>query len=530
MANKSFYITTPIYYPSGNLHIGNVYTTFMCDAFARYKKACGYDVYFLTGTDEHGQKIQDKAKQEGITPQQYVDNMADSIQKLWKSLDITNDDFIRTTQLRHEKVVQEVFSRFLKQGDIYLGNYEGWYCKPCESFFTNSQLVDGKCPDCGREVTLEKEEAYFFKMSKYSGRLKEYYEKHLNMVTPSTRLKEVMVNFIDKGLEDLCVSRTSFDWGVKVKENPKHVVYVWLDALLNYITALGYGSDNPELYQKFWQNGNERVHVLGKDITRFHLIYWPIFLMALDLPLPDKFLVHGWIVMKNGKMSKSVGNVVYPGPLKEMYGMDMLRYFLLREIQFYEGGMFTPEIFIERCNSDLANNYGNLTHRSLSMIKKYYGGKVPPYNGCVGEFDAPLEAAFNLGINQFFEKMDNFDINNAIATVFEALDKANKYVDDAKPWALAKDESKQAELASVMSHLVNCIYISSELLSPFIPDGTKKVLDMLNCPDTLRNYESVRKPFGQLQNVQIAEQITPVYARLDASVEVERMNEKVYKL
>ena len=346
MSEKKFYISTPIYYPSGNLHIGHCYTTFMCDAIARYKRACGYDVFYLTGTDEHGQKIQDKAQEAGVSPQEYVDNIVASIQKLWKELEITNTDYIRTTDEKHEKVVQKVFSKFLETGDIYLGQYEGWYCKPCESFFTQSQLVDGKCPDCGREVSKEKEDAYFFKMSKYSGRLLEYYKAHPNAVTPSSRLKEVVNNFIEPGLEDLCVSRTSFDWGVKVKEDPRHVVYVWLDALLNYISALGYESDDDGNFKKYWVEADEKVHVLGKEITRFHLLYWPVFLMALNIPLPDKFLVHGWIIMKEGKMSKSKGNVVYPEPLKEMYGMDLLRYYLLREIPFCEDGVFTPEQFI----------------------------------------------------------------------------------------------------------------------------------------------------------------------------------------
>lgn len=528
MSNKTFYISTPIYYPSGNLHIGHVYTTFMCDTIARYKRACGYDVYFLTGTDEHGQKIQDKAKEANITPKQYVDNIVASIKDLWKELEITNSDFIRTTDLRHEKVVQEVFSKFLKSGDIYLGQYEGWYCKPCESFFTQSQLVDGKCPDCGREVSKEKEDAYFFKMSKYSSRLLQHYKSHPNAVTPSSRLKEVVSNFIEPGLEDLCVSRTSFDWGVKVKEDPKHVVYVWLDALFNYVSALGYQSDNLENFEKYWLNNHEKVHVLGKEITRFHLIYWPVFLMALNLPLPEKFLVHGWIVMKDGKMSKSKGNVVYPEPLKEMYGMDMLRYYLLREIPFCEDGVFTPEQFVERCNADLANNYGNLTHRSLSMIKKYFNGKIPAYVGCVNEFDAGLEASVKLSTELFFEKMNNFDVTNAIASIFEAIDKANKYVDDTKPWALAKDETKQEELKSVMCHLANTIYTVSVLLSPFLTEGTKKILDMLNCPMHLRNYESILLPFGQLGDVMVAETIAPAYARLDAKVEIDRMKENIY--
>ena len=528
MSNKTFYISTPIYYPSGNLHIGHTYTTFMCDAIARYKRACGYDVYFLTGTDEHGQKIQTKASENNITPQEYVDNMANEITSLWKDLEITNTDFIRTTQPRHEKVVQDVFSYFLKTGDIYLGEYEGWYCKECESFFTQTQLVDGKCPDCGREVKKETEEAYFFKMSKYSDRLKKFYLEHSDIVTPSSRLKEVFNNFIEVGLEDLCVSRTSFDWGVKVKENPKHVVYVWLDALLNYISALGYGTTNDELFKKYWLNNHEKVHVLGKEITRFHLLYWPVFLMALNLPLPDKFLVHGWIVMKDGKMSKSKGNVIYPRPLIEMYGMDMLRYYLLREIPFCEDGMFTPEQFVERCNADLANNYGNLAHRSLSMIKKYFDGVIPPYKGQVNEFDASLEASVDLTKKMFFEKMDNYDITNAIACVFEGIDKTNKYIDDTKPWALAKDEAKKEELASVMNHLANAIYTFSELLSPFLTNGAVKILDMLNVPSALRNYEAIKLPFGQLGNIKIADELTPAYLRLDAKVEIERMKENIY--
>jgi len=529
MENKKFYISTPIYYPSGNLHIGHTYTTFMCDAIARYKRACGYDVYFLTGTDEHGQKIQTKAIEEGVTPQAYVDGMADGIKALWKELEISNTNFIRTTDKQHEEVIQKVFSKFLETGDIYLSEYEGWYCKPCEAFFTNSQLVDGKCPDCGREVSKEKEEAYFFKMSKYSGKLKEFYNSHPDAVTPSSRLKEVMTSFIEPGLEDLCVSRTSFDWGVKVKENPKHVVYVWLDALFNYITALGYNTADDSNFEKYWVNGNQKVHVIGKEITRFHLLYWPVFLMALDLPLPDKFVVHGWIVMKDGKMSKSKGNVVYPLPIKEMYGMDLLRYYLLREIPFCEDGTFTPEQFIERCNADLANNYGNLTHRSLSMIKKYFGGHVPAYNGCVNEFDAGLEASINLARDNFFAKMDTFDVTNAIASIFEGIDKANKYVDDTKPWALAKDEAKQDELKSVMNHLANAIYVSTVLLSPFLTEGTKKIFDMLNVPEELRNYDAIKRPFGQLGDVQIADELTPAYARLDATVEVPRMLENIYR-
>lgn len=529
MEKKTFYITTPIYYASGNLHIGHTYTTVVCDAIAKYKKMKGYDVYYLTGTDEHGQKIQEKAKEKGVTPQEFVDDLVVGIKDLWKKLKVDYDKFIRTTDEYHVKNVQKIFTKMLENGDIYKSSYEGWYCTPCESFWTESQLGEGHvCPDCGRPVHLEKEEAYFFKMSKYADRLMKYYEEHPGFIEPDARQNEMVNNFLKPGLNDLCVSRTSFDWGIPVNEDPKHVVYVWLDALLNYVTALGYNTDNPELFEKYWVNGDEKVHVLGKEITRFHLLYWPVFLMALDLPLPDKFVVHGWIVMKDGKMSKSKGNVVYPEPLKEMYGMDLLRYYLLREIPFCEDGNFTPEQFIERCNADLANNYGNLTHRSLSMIKKYFNGTIPAYNGCVTEFDAPLEAAVNLAKDMFFEKMDKFDVTNAIASIFEAIDKANKYVDEAKPWALAKDESKKAELESVMCHLANTIYTVSVLLSPFLTEGSKKILDMLNCPEHLRNYDAIKLPFGQLQNVNIAETLTPAYARLDAAVEIERMKENIY--
>ena len=526
--SKSFYITTPIYYPSGKLHLGHCYTTFMVDSIARYKRACGYDVFFLTGTDEHGQKIQTKAEEANVTPQQFVDDIVKGIQALWQDLQITNTDFIRTTQPRHTKVVEEVFERFLKQGDIYLGNYEGWYCKQCESFFTQTQLVNGKCPDCGRDVSLEKEEAYFFKMSKYTNRLLDFYQTHTDIVTPKSRLNEVINNFIKPGLEDLCVSRTSFDWGVKVKSNPKHVVYVWLDALLNYISALGYLSNDDSLFQKYWINCQEKVHVLGKEITRFHLIYWPVFLMALNLPLPDKFLVHGWIVMKDGKMSKSKGNVVYPQKLRDMYGMDLLRYYLLREIPFCEDGMFTPEQFVERCNSDLANDYGNLTHRSLSMINKYFNGMIPEYKGCVGDYDKGLEEVVKITIDNFFNKMDNFDVTNAIVSVFEMISRANKYVDDCKPWALAKDESKKDELASTMNHLANVIYTATVLLSPFLTEGTSKAFSLLNCPKELQNYESIKKGFGQLSNIRICDTPTPIYSRLDANVEVERMKKELY--
>lgn len=522
MKNKTFYITTPIYYPSGNLHIGNTYTTVVCDAIARYKKEMGYDVYYLTGTDEHGQKIQNKAMENNLTCQEYVDKMADGIQDLWKKLKICNNDFIRTTQLRHEKVVQEVFTKFLNNGDIYLGKYQGWYCKECESFFTKTQLVDGKCPDCGREVVQEEEEAYFFKMSKYADRLLKYYEDNPNLIKPESRKTEIINNFIKPGLNDLCVSRTSFDWGIKVKENPKHVVYVWIDALFNYISALGYLSDDDTLFKKYWLNGQEKVHVMAKEIIRFHLIYWPIMLMALDLPLPDHFYAHGWIVMKEGKMSKSKGNVVYPLPLVENYGLDSLRYYLLREIPIFQDGIFTPEQFVERLNTDLANDYGNLAHRSVSMINKYFNGVIPEYHSNVTEFDEELEALQEYTIKTYIKKMDEFEITSAIETIFALISKANKYIEDCKPWALAKDENSLDKLKSVMSHLANVIYVCSVLLRPILIEIAPKILKTLNVSDELATFEKVLNN-TKIENIKVEEKPTPAFLRLDATKEVEKI-------
>ena len=524
---KTFYITTPIYYPSGNMHLGNTYTTIVCDAYARYKKERGYDVYYLTGTDEHGQKIENKAKEKGVTPIEFVDEIVAGVKELWKELNISHDDYIRTTEKRHTDIVEKVFSYFLEKGDIYLGHYEGWYCRECESFFTETQLVDGKCPDCGREVSLQKEEAYFFRMSKYSERLLKYYQEHPDMIVPESRLTEMINNFIKPGLEDLCVSRTSFDWGVHVKENPKHVVYVWIDALMNYISALGYLSDDETLFNKYWMNGDQKIHVLGKEITRFHVIYWPIMLMSLNLPLPDKMYSHGWLIMKDGKMSKSKGNVVYPLPLKNLYGIDAVRYYLLREIPMFSDGLFTPEQFVERYNTDLANDLGNLSHRSISMINKYFDGMIPEYKGCVTEFDKDLEELSKNAIEKYFYHMDRFEINIAIEHLFSYVSKANKYIEDNKPWALAKDETKKAELESVMVHLANVIYQVSVLLRPILIEKSPMILDLLQVPEHLRNYESAVK-FGSLQNVKVCEKPTPAFARLDAKVEVERMQEVVH--
>ena len=374
MENKTFYVTTPIYYPSGKFHIGTAYTTVLADTMKRYKIARGYDSYMLTGLDEHGQKIQEVALKNGKTPGEHVDEMAVAAKKLWEYMDIEYDDFIRTTEERHTKVVEDIFDRLMEQGDIYLGEYEGWYCTPCETFFTETQLVDGKCPDCGREVKKMKEESYFFNMKKYQKRLEDFYKQNPDFIAPESRKNELFNNFIKPGLEDLCVSRTSFDWGVKVKKNPKHVVYVWLDALTNYITALGYGSDDDSKFKKYWPAD---LQIVGKDIIRFHGIYWPIFLMALDLPIPKKLYAHGWIMMKDGKMSKSKGNIVYPELLIDRYGLDATKYFLLKELQYGQDGVFTPEGFVERYNIDLCNDLGNLLNRTIGMMNKYFEVNIP---------------------------------------------------------------------------------------------------------------------------------------------------------
>lgn len=514
---KTFYITTPIYYPSDKLHIGHAYTTVAGDAIARYKRLRGYDVRYLTGTDEHGQKIERKAQENGKTPQQFVDDIVVGIKDLWRKLDISNDDFIRTTEPRHKVVVEEIFDRLLKKGDIYKGEYEGWYCTPCESFFTERQLVDGNCPDCGRPVELVKEESYFFRMSHYADRLLQYYEENPDFIQPESRKNEMINNFIKPGLEDLAVSRTTFDWGVRVKGDPKHVIYVWIDALSNYITALGYGTDNPELYERFWPAD---VHLVGKEIVRFHTIYWPIMLMALDLPLPKKVFGHGWLLTKGGKMSKSKGNVVDPNMLIDRYGLDATRYYLLREVPFGSDGSFTPESFVQRVNSDLANDLGNLLNRTVAMIGKYFDGELPAYRPNVTPYDAELSALALQTIQKVEEVMENLEFSVALTAISSFIGRTNKYIDETQPWVLAKDEAKREELASVMVHLAESLRIASILLQPFLTQAPAKIWSQLGIKaGELTSWESA-KSFGLIPTGTKLGKGEPIFPRLDADQEI----------
>ena len=525
MSKPTFYITTPIYYPSGKFHIGTAYTTVASDAMARYKRARGFDVRFLTGMDEHGQKIQEKAQEAGKEPQAYVDEIADAAKKLWEMMDITNDDFIRTTEKRHEEMVEKIFAKFMENGDIYKGHYEGLYCTPCESYYTETQLVDGKCPDCGREVKVVKEESYFFNMKKYADRLVEYYNANPEFILPESRKNEMVNNFIKPGLEDLSVSRTTFDWGVKVPGDPKHVIYVWVDALSNYITALGYGSDNDELFNKYWPAD---VHVVGKDIVRFHTIYWPIFLMALDLPLPKKIFAHGFIMMKDGKMSKSKGNVVYPEMLIERYGLDAVRYFLLRELPFGQDGVFSPESFVERVNFDLANDLGNLLNRTVSMINKYFGGEIPAYAGQVTEFDQTLEDFIKTTVEKVEKNFEDMQFSIVLADIWALVARTNKYIDETAPWVLAKDEANKEKLASVMNHLAESLRQIAIMIEPFMPHTTPQIFAQLGIEgEASKVWDSLTKFDTLARGTKVVEKGTPIFPRLEVEVEVEYIKDQM---
>ena len=513
--SKKFYITTPIYYPSDKLHIGHSYTTVAADAMARYKRMQGYDVMFLTGTDEHGQKIETKAKDKGVTPKQYVDEVVAGIKELWKLMNISNDRFIRTTDDTHEAAVQKIFKELYDRGDIYKGHYEGHYCTPCEAFWTETQLVDGKCPDCGGEVHLDKEEAYFFRLSKYADRLVEYYEAHPDFIQPVSRKNEMINNFIKPGLEDLCVSRTSFSWGVPVDFDPGHVVYVWVDALSNYITAMGYGSDVQADYEKFWPAD---VHLVGKEIVRFHTIIWPAMLMALDLPLPKQVFGHGWLLLQGGKMSKSKGNVVDPVVLCERYGVDAIRYFLLREIPFGSDGVFTNEALIHRINSDLANDLGNLVSRTAAMVGKYFGGQLPA-DQLAGDFDDDLIALATATKAEVEKNMDTLQFSTALTELWKLVSRTNKYIDETAPWALAKEEANAPRLARVLYNLCESLRMISIMLTPFLPATAEAISKGLNASADILTWDSL-DTFGLLPKDNVITKGDVLFPRIDMEKEL----------
>lgn len=529
---KSFYITTPIYYPSGKLHIGSAYTTIACDVLARYKRMMGFDVQYLTGLDEHGQKIQQKAEEAGITPQEYVDGMAESVKTLWELLDISYDKFIRTTDTYHEEAVAKIFEQLLAQGDIYLGEYTGWYSVSDEEFFTESQLAEvyrdengnmiGGVAPSGHEVEKVSEESYFFRMSKYADRLKAYYAEHPEFIQPDGRMNEMLKNFIEPGLEDLAVSRTTYTWGVQVPSNPKHVIYVWIDALMNYISALGYGwSDDLSQYHKFWPAD---IHMIGKDILRFHSIYWPIMLMALDLPLPKRLVAHGWFVMQDGKMSKSKGNVVYPEMLVERLGLDPLRYYLMRSLPVGSDGTFTPEDYVGRINYELANDLGNLLNRTIAMVNKYFDGEVPRF-AVATDFDADLASVATDSIENYHKQMEAVDFPRALEAVWNLISRTNKYIDETAPWVLAKDETDRDKLAAVMSHLVASLRVVAHLIQPFMMETSDAIMEQLGLGAT---FDLEKLTFADLpEGVRVVAKGSLIFPRLDMEDEITYIKEQM---
>ncbi|MXQ48785.1 methionine--tRNA ligase [Streptococcus pneumoniae] len=551
---KSFYITTPIYYPSGKLHIGSAYTTIACDVLARYKRMMNYDTFYLTGLDEHGQKIQSKAEEAGITPQAYVDDMAVGVKELWKLLDISYDKFIRTTDDYHEEVVAQVFERLLEKGDIYLGEYRGWYSVSDEEFFTESQLAEvyrddegnviGGVAPSGHEVELVSEESYFFKLSKYADQLVAFYKANPDFISPNIRMNEMLKNFIEPGLEDLAVSRTTFTWGVPVPSNPKHVVYVWIDALLNYATALGYGQTDSANFDKFWladtvtkswtdDSGKtwdftvnpEVNHMVGKDILRFHSIYWPIILMALELPLPNRLVAHGWFVMQDGKMSKSKGNVVYPEMLVERFGLDSLRYYLMRSLPVGSDGTFTPEDYVGRINYELANDLGNLLNRTVAMINKYFGGQIPDYKENVTDFDADLSDFVAENLKLYHQNMDAVDYPRALEAIWNIISRTNKYIDETAPWVLAKEDGDKEQLAAVMAHLSASLRVVAHLIQPFMMETSNAIMEQLGLGTDfdLEHLELSGLPSG----VQVVAKGTPIFPRLDMEEEINYIKDQM---